>query len=125
MKYNTFLWVFILSIISGIVFLVYYMQAIFSIARMGIQHETAPDPFAMLATIFTPEVIISLAVAAITGLVYRIIGIVCVVKNKIASGGEKALWIVGFILLGFVTGIVFLALAKSRKLVGQEDAYTA
>jgi type III secretory pathway component EscV len=47
--------------------------------------------------------------------------IICIAKNKVITGGEKALWIVGFIIFGFVTGIVFLVLAKGRKLVAQEE----
>jgi type III secretory pathway component EscV len=30
--------------------------------------------------------------------------------------GEKALWIIGFIIMGFITCIVFLVLAKGKKL---------
>jgi len=124
MKYNTFLWVFILSIVAGIVFLAFYVQAIISIANMGI-YEKDPDPFSILGQIFNPAVLLSLLAALVTGLAYRIMGIVWVVKNKTASGGEKALWIVGFIILGFVTGIVFLALAKSRKLIPEENIHTS
>ena len=51
------------------------------------------------------------------GLTYRILGIVHVARTKIISDGEKALWIVGFVILGFITAIVFLVMAKSRKLV--------
>ncbi len=120
MKYNTFLWMFILSIIAGIVFLIFYIQAIVSIAQIGI-HERQPDPFAVLGHIFSPAVLLSLVAAFITGLVYRIMGIVWIAKNKTASGGEKALWIIGFVILGFVTGIVFLALAKSRKLIPEDN----
>jgi hypothetical protein len=122
MKYNTFLWVFILSIVAGIVFLAFYVQAIISIAKMGI-NENEPDPFSILGQIFNPAVLLSLLAALVTGLAYRIMGIVWVAKNKTASGGEKALWIVGFIILGFVTGIVFLALAKSRKLIPEENIH--
>ena len=31
--------------------------------------------------------------------------------------GEKALWIIGFILMGFITAIVFLIMAKGKKFV--------
>ncbi len=119
MKYKTFLWVFILSMISGIIFLVFYLKAIFSIVKHSAYNQE-PNPFAILEDLFTPVVIISFIVMVATSLAYRIMGIVAVAKNKVASGGEKALWIVGFVLLGFITGIAFLALAKSRKLVEQE-----
>ena len=120
MKYNTFLWVFIISILSGIVFLIFYMQAIFSVVAISM-HEREPNPFAIFAHILNPAVLISLLVAIVTGLAYRIMGIVCVAKNKTVSDGERAIWIIGFILLGFVTAIVFLILAKSKKLVKQEN----
>ena len=119
MKYKTFLWTFILSVIAGMVFFVFYIRAIFSLTRSAYSGYD-PDPFAVLGNIFTPEVIISFVILALASLAYRIMAIVWIAKNKIINSSEKALWIVGFILLGFVTAIVFLILAKSRKLV--EDA---
>ena len=80
------------------------------------------NPFDFLANIFTTEVIVSFIVTVATSLAYRIMAIVWIAKNKIITGGEKALWIVGFILVGFVTAIVFLVLAKSRKLIPQQEA---
>ena len=50
---------------------------------------------------------------ALTGLAYRILGIVYTVRNKTVSDGEKALWIIGFILMGFVTSIVFCTWAET------------
>lgn len=120
MKYNTFLWVFIISAISGIAFLTFYMQAVFSVIRLSV-HNSDPDPFAVFANLLSPSVLLSLLVAAVTGLAYRIMGIVCVAKNKAVSDGEKALWIIGFIIMGFITGIVFLVMAKGRKLVKEEN----
>lgn len=122
MKYNTFLWIFILSILSAVVLMVFYFKAIFSFVQHSEMYDRNANPFAFLANIFTPEVIISLVLTIATGLAYRIMAIVWIAKNKIISGGEKALWIVGFLLLGFVTAIVFLILAKSRKLIPQEQA---
>lgn len=119
MKYKTFLWTFILSVIAGMVFFVFYIRAIFSLTRSAYSGYD-PDPFTVLGNIFTPEVIISFVILALASLAYRIMAIVWIAKNKIINSSEKALWIVGFILLGFVTAIVFLILAKSRKLV--EDA---
>jgi tetrahydromethanopterin S-methyltransferase subunit F len=40
-----------------------------------------------------------------------------VAKNSSVSDGEKALWIIGFIIMGFVTAIVFLIMAKDKKFV--------
>lgn len=119
MKLNTFIWVFILSILSAVVFMVFYFKAIFSFVHHADMYEHTTDPFAFFANIFTPEVIISFIIMAIASLAYRIMGIVWIAKNNVISGGEKALWIMGFLVLGFVTAIVFLALAKSRKLIPQ------
>ena len=117
-KYNTFLFIFIVSVIAMVVFLVYYMQAIFGFAIHINEFERHnPNPFELFARIFTPQIIISGMVMAFSSLAYRIMGIVYVAKNKTVSDGEKALWIVGFILMGFVTAIVFLVMAKGRKFV--------
>jgi len=117
-KYNTFLFIFILCIISAIVFLIFYMQAIFGFAMNAREFEGShPNPFDFFARIFTPQVIISGMLAALSSLTYRIIGIVSVAKNKTVGDGEKALWIVGFILMAFITAIVYLVMAKGRKFV--------
>ena len=116
-KYNTFLAVFIISIIAFVVFMVFYLNAIFGFAFNTFEHGD-PNPFEMIFTIFSPPVIISGIVLAASSLAYRILGIVYVAKSKTVSDGEKALWIVGFILMGFVTAIVFLVMAKGRKFVG-------
>ncbi len=115
-KYNTFLAVFIISIIALIAFLIFYFQAIFGVAFSFQEKQPyGPDPINILAGIFTPEVIISGAIMTLSSLLYRIIGIVYVARNKTVSDGEKALWIIGFIIMGFITGIVFLILAKGKK----------
>lgn len=115
-KYNTFLAVFIISIIAFAVFMVFYLNAIFGFAFHANEH-TNPDPFEMIFTIFSPPVIISGVILTASSLVYRILGIVYVARSKTVSDGEKALWIIGFILMGFVTAIVFLVMAKGRKFV--------
>ncbi|CAN5478504.1 hypothetical protein BH09BAC6_BH09BAC6_16590 [soil metagenome] len=117
-KYNTFLFLFIVSVIAMIVFLVFYLQAIFGFAmHVNEFDQQHPNPFEFLTRIFNPSVIISGMLMAFGSLAYRILGIVYVAKNKIVKDGEKALWIVGFIIMGFVTAIVFLAMAKGRKFV--------
>jgi len=117
-KYNTFLTVFIISTIALIVFMVFYIQGIFGV--ISTVHELQgeePNPLLILNTIFSPAVIISAIVLGFSSLTYRILGIVHVVRNKTVKDGEKALWIVGFIIFGFITGIVFLVMAKGRKFV--------
>ncbi len=117
-KYNSFLTVFIISVVALIVFMIFYMQAIFGFAFHIHEHNAYnTHPFEVFRDIFSPQVIISGIVLGITSLVYRIQGIVYVARNKTVSDGEKALWIIGFIIMGFITAIVFLIMAKGRKFV--------
>ncbi|MBK8520149.1 MAG: hypothetical protein IPL54_04475 [Chitinophagaceae bacterium] len=117
-KYNTFLLVFIISVIAMVAFLIFYFQAILGVIRTVDDFRgDEPSPFLILNTIFSPQVIISAVVLGFSSLTYRILGILHVAKNKTARDGEKALWIVGFILMGFITAIVFLVMAKGRKFV--------
>ncbi|MEP7254527.1 MAG: hypothetical protein ABI666_02070 [Ferruginibacter sp.] len=115
-KYNTFLAVFIISVVALIFFLVVYLNGIFAFAFHTHEYEKA-NPLEIFSTIFSPAVIISGLILGITSLVYRILGIVHVAKNKTVTDGEKALWIIGFIIMGFVAAIVFLIMAKGRKFV--------
>lgn len=117
-KYNAFFTVFIFSIIALIFFMIFYFQAIFGFALNVDEHEKhGMNPIIVLSSIFTPEVIIAGGLMMLSSLLYRIMGIVHVAKNKNVSDGEKALWIVGFIIMGFVTAIVFLIMAKGKKFV--------
>jgi hypothetical protein len=117
-KYNTFLFVFILSFIAMIVFIVFYVQAILGfVVNVREFEEQHMEAFEFFSRIFSPSVIISGAVVAFSSLAYRILGIVHVARSKTVSDGEKALWIIGFIIMGFVTAIVFLVMAKGRKFV--------
>lgn len=117
-KYNTFLAFFIISVIAMIALIICYFNAIFGLVTLF--HDgrgDEPSPITILATIFNPAVILSALAFGLSSLVYRIIGIVCVAKNKLVSDGEKALWIIGFVLMGFITGIVFLIMAKGKNFV--------
>jgi len=117
-KYNTFLTVFIISVVAFIVFMAFYVQAIFGLIKTMDEFKNEdPNPFIIFNTIFSPQVIISAIVLGFSSLTYRILGIVHVARNKTVRDGEKALWIIGFILMGFVTAIVFLVMAKGRKFV--------
>lgn len=117
-KYNTFLVLFIISSIAAVLFFIFYIQAIFGIVATAHKYgNNDTDPFEILSNIFSPQLLISIVVAGITGLAYRIQAIVLVVRNKTVKDGEKALWIVGFIIMGFITAIVFLIMAKGRKYV--------
>lgn len=115
-KYNTFLFVFIISVLALIFFLVFYIKGIFEFAFHADEYAHA-NPIEVFMTIFSPAVIVSGIIMGITSLLYRILGIVYVARNKAVSDGEKALWIIGFVLMGFITGIVFLIMAKGRNFV--------
>jgi hypothetical protein len=74
-----------------------------------------PTPREVMNTFFNPGVLISLIIFAMTSLACRVLGIVYVAQSKTVSDGEKALWIIGFIIMGFITAIIFLIMAKGRK----------
>ncbi|MEP7239134.1 MAG: hypothetical protein ABI685_14740 [Ferruginibacter sp.] len=113
-KYNTFLTLFIIYCIAFFVLMGVYLNSIFSL--MG-NHELidTSEGISVFKSIFTSAFMISGFIAILTSLTFRILGIVHVAKNKTVTDGEKALWIVGFIIMGFVTAIVFLIMAKGRK----------
>lgn len=81
---------------------------------LHVQEYSDHDPFEVFKNIFSIPVIISFSVLALSSLANRIMGIVAVAKNNTVSDGEKALWIVGFVLLSFITSIVFLIMAKGK-----------
>ena len=115
-KYSTFLTVFLISVAALIVFIFFYFQAIFGMAFSFQEHDPyGRDPINILSNLFPPQVIISGVIMALSSIGYRILGIVHVAKSKIVSDGEKALWIVGFILMGFITAIVFLIMARGKQ----------
>ncbi len=115
-KYNTFLFLFILTIIAVCVFMGFYIKGIFSVVLQAQDNPNA-NPFEVLSTIFSPAVVISLIVLIVSSLSCRILGIVSVAKSKTVTDGEKAFWIIGFVLMSFVTSIVFLIMAKGKGFV--------
>jgi len=115
-SYRIFIVAFVLSILGMVVFFGIYFSALMNFMRYTTTHSN-PDPAFMLSTIISAPLLISLAVAAIAGLTYRIIGIVHIANNPELQGGEQALWIIGFLMMGFVAAIVFMALCKSRRLI--------
>ncbi|MBK8611036.1 MAG: hypothetical protein IPL84_14120 [Chitinophagaceae bacterium] len=117
-RFNIFLTLFILSVLAGITFFVFYIQSVLGLAMsVGEFREDHINSFGILGRIFSPQVVISALVYGLASLAYRIIGIVNVVRNKTVQDGEKALWIVGFVIMGFITAIVFLVMARGRKFV--------
>ena len=117
-RYNTFLALFIISIVAMAFFLTFYIKAILGlVATVDELNGQKPNVMLILNILFNPQVIVTGIILALSSLAYRVLGIVYVAKNKTVSDGEKALWIIGFILVGFITGIVFLAIAKGKKFV--------
>lgn len=117
-KYNAFLSFFMLSVITLIAFVIFYFSAVFNFAyKMNDTGSFNQNTIGILSSLFPPQVLITGLLMIICSLLYRIMGIVYVAKTKTVSDGEKALWIVGFILMGFVTAIVFLIMARGRKFV--------
>lgn len=113
--YRIFILAFVLSIVAFVVVMISYVNGIMDVVRIA-QHGNEEMASEILKTIFSPLFIISCLVLGICSLLYRVLGIVFVVKSN-AEGGEKALWIIGFILIGFITAIIFMAVAKSRNLL--------
>src|ERR1700759_2025305 len=107
-KYNTFLSLFIISVITLIVFIAFYMHSIFSVITHQ-QEYSDQNPLEVFKYLFSVPVIISLTLFALSSLTCRIMGIVAIAKSTV-SDGEKALWIIGFVLLSFITSIVFLVM---------------
>ncbi len=115
--YRIFILAFVLSIVAFVVVMISYVNGIMDVVRIS-QHGNEEMASEILKTIFSPLFIISCLVLGICSLLYRVLGIVFVVKSN-AEGGEKALWIIGFILIGFITAIIFMAVAKSRNLLDE------
>ena len=86
-------------------------------ATLHEHHGEEPGVTAIINILFSPQVMEVGIILGLSSLSYRLLGIVHVSRNKIVKDGEKALWIPGFIFIGFITAIVFLVLAKDKKLV--------
>jgi hypothetical protein len=115
-RYKTFITLFIICIFALIVFLSFYIKAILGLVAVADNlREDKPSAMYVINLLFSPQVVISAIVLGLSSLAYRILGIVGVARNKIVSDGEKALWIIGFVIMGFITGIIFLALAKKKE----------
>lgn len=113
---------FILSLLAGILFIIFYGSAIITLISSVEQASNGavvnpPDPEAMLRIFFNPALFISGAIAGIATLSNRIIGIILIAGNKTMQEGERVLWILGFILMNIITNILFMALSRSRNLV--------
>lgn len=117
-QYRIFIASFMISIAAMIAFFATYFNGLINVMRAVSHSEGMPmDPFYFFKMIFSPLMLITLAVLIISGLLYKVLGIIFVARNAKIPGGEQAIWIIGFVLFGFITAIVFIAIGKSRGLV--------
>lgn len=110
-----FLICFIVSIVALVFFLgihFYNIMNMMKAIRLGVD---ANEPVFFFQNIMSPFWIFSFVLLVISSLAYQIIGIVTVAKNSAIDSSEKVIWVIGFILFGFITAIVFLALDNTRK----------
>lgn len=121
-QYRLFILSFIISIIAMIVFFASYFNGIMNMVRITSTHQHIQDPFFFFNTLFSPLFFISLAISGLASLTYRILGIVAIARTTNLQGGEQALWIIGFVLFGFITAIVFMAMGKGRNVVPEAAA---
>lgn len=114
-QYRIFIIAFFISVLAMVVLFYTYLSGLLSgfkvILSLGREEQF---PLYFLETIFSPLLITSLIITAIAGLLYRILGILLVAGNKGIEGGEQVIWIIGFVMFGFITAIVFMAMASSR-----------
>jgi predicted permease len=121
-QYRIFIAAFMISIIAMVVFFATYFNGLMNVMRVAVHNEGVPvDPFYFFRMIFSPLMITSLAILIISGLLYKVLGIIFVARNSKLPGGEQAIWIIGFVLFGFITAIVFMAIGKSRGLVSASE----
>jgi hypothetical protein len=115
-RYNIFLSFFVVAVVAFIFFMVFYLNVVLGIIFHAQEYEDA-DPLRVVGSVFSPGIIISGIVLFVSSLVYRVLGIVHVARNKTVPDGEKALWVIGFMIMGFITAIAFLVMAKTKKFV--------
>ncbi|MFA6057163.1 MAG: hypothetical protein WC756_03110 [Taibaiella sp.] len=117
-QYRLFIAAFIISIVAMVIFFATYFNGLMNVMHVAVHNEGIPvDPFYFFKTLFSPLMLTALAVLIISGLLYKVLGIIFVARNPKLPGGEQAIWIIGFVLFGFITAIVFMAIGKSRGLV--------
>lgn len=123
--YKIFKTTFFLSILFGILLMVFYIKNIMSLStlEMPVPDDSGMvNPFSIFSQIFTPTILILYILTLICNLTYMIIGIIFIVRKEPMNGTEKAFWIIGFLMLGFITAIVFMVLNKSKGLTGGKTA---
>ncbi len=118
--YRLFILSFIMTLLALGAFIVSYFHALAGIIELAGREEASVLPVEVFRRIFSPALIISGLVLTVAGILYKVLGIVFIARNPNLESGEKAMWIIGFVMLGFITAIVFMAMASSRNLTVKE-----
>ena len=117
--YKSFVIAFAVSIVAIILFFVAHFQMMFTLMNTA-ETMNAQTPAEVFGLIFTPLWIASFVFLIISTITYQVLGIVMIIKNPNVEGTDRILWILGFILAGFITAIVFMILLKSKNLTATE-----
>lgn len=131
--YRVLVVTFIVTIVAGIVAGISYFQAMFHLLQTmpgGTQAlgqvsddevlRMGPSPEEIINIFFSPILLISAMLALLAGLANTIIGIIITVSNTSMRSQNRVFWILGFILFGFITNIVFFALKNSNNLLDEK-----
>lgn len=115
-RFQLSLALFLVSIIAGVIVGITWIQSIFQIVKDSPEYnDDATSAFQVLSTLFSPGLIVSLVILCLSSLAFRILAIVHVASAKTIQTGEKALWIIGLIIMGFITGILYLVFSYQKR----------
>lgn len=117
--YKPFVIAFILSVVALIVFMVVHFQTMFSFIKNA-ETMNPESPSEVFGMIFTPMWIASFILLILSSLTYQILGVIMIVKNPNINSTDRVLWILGFVMMAFITAIIFMALRKSKNLTNTE-----
>ena len=130
--YRVLVATFILSIVASVVAGITYFQAIFHLLQSTTATQSfgegatdgrlqmGPSPEEILNLFTSPILLISFVIALLASLANKIIGIIITVSNTSMRSNHRVFWILGFILFGFITNIVFFALKNSNNLLDEK-----
>lgn len=117
--YKPFVIAFIVSVVALIVFMVVHFQTMFSFIKNA-ETMKPESPLEVFGMIFTPMWIASFILLILSSLTYQILGVIMIVKNPNINSTDRVLWILGFVMMAFITAIIFMALRKSKNLTNTE-----
>lgn len=115
--YKIFVIAFIAALIAAVVLGVSYFMSMMNLMAHANELDNEKNPAVVFGMLFTPLTIISTVLVILATFTYKILGIIFVARNPNVDSTEKIIWILGFIIFGFITAIIFMALQKSRNLL--------